>query len=169
MSNLKIGDKLIYGSQGIMTLTDERYETIGDEKRLYYVLSGADTASAALTFVPKDNEHLASLMKPLLTSEALCEVLAGFDKSSVPAWNDSSRQRQDAFKRILESGSRTDILGVIYLIRENGKRRLAEGKKNFLSDENVLKRAEKILSDEIMLVLGVSADEAMEKINKAIE
>ncbi|MBQ7355878.1 MAG: hypothetical protein IJW66_00610 [Clostridia bacterium] len=34
---------------------------------------------------------------------------------------------------------------------------------------SLLSRAEKMLSDEIMLVLGVSADEAMEKIDKAIE
>ena len=169
MANLKIGEKIIYGSQGIMTLADERYESIGDEEKLYYVLSGADTATAALTFVPKDNERLCALIKPLLSPKALRAALQSFDSSNVPEWNGNSRARQDIFKRVLEGASRTDVLSIIYLIRENGKRRLADGKKNFISDENILKRAEKMLADEIMLVLGVDADEAMEMINKSIE
>ena len=73
------------------------------------------------------------------------------------------------FKKILESGSRTDILGIIYLIRECGKRRLTEGKKNFLSDESILKRAEKILAAEISIVFDIDEESAMEKINKALE
>lgn len=169
MSNLKIGEKIIYGSQGIMTLVDERYETIGDAQKLYYVLSGEDTATAALTFVPEDNERLCALIKPLLSAEELDLALNSFDKSAAPAWNESSRQRQDLFKKILESGSRTDILGIIYLIRECGKRRLAEGKKNFLSDESILKRAENILAAEISIVFDIDEESAMEKINKALE
>lgn len=169
MSTPKIGEKIIYGSQGIMTLTDERYEVIGDEKKLYYVLSGADTATSALTYVPKDNERLCALIKPLLSREELERVLSAFDKSRSPEWNENSRMRQEIFKRTLEGGSRVDILSVIYLIRESGKRRLAEGKKNFLSDENVLKRAEKILSSEISIVFGIDDEEAMKKIDEAIE
>ena len=169
MANLKIGEKIIYGSQGIMTLVDERYESIGDEQKLYYVLSGEDTATSALTFVPKDNERLRALIKPLLSKQALRDALGRFDAGNAPEWNENSRARQDIFKKILEGDDRTKILEIIYLIRESGKKRLAEGKKNFISDENILKRAEKMLSDEIMLVLGVSAEEAMEMIDKAIE
>ena len=169
MSSFKIGEKLIYGSQGIMTLSDERYERIGDEDKLYYVLSGDDTATGALTFVPKDNERLTSLMKPLLSREELFSAFGRFDTAELPEWSENSRARQDIFKRVLEGDNRTDILGIIYLIRENGKRRIAEGKKNFISDENILKRAEKMLIDEIMLVLGVDIDEAMDLIDKAID
>lgn len=169
MANLKIGEKIIYGSQGIMTLVDERYESIGNDKKLYYVLSGEDTATSTLTFVPKDNERLCSLIKPLLSREELRKALESFDCLETPAWSDNSRARHDMFKSVLEGDSRRDVLAIIYLIRESGKRRLAEGKKNFISDENVLKRAERMLADEIMLVLGVSADCAMEMIDRAID
>ena len=169
MANLKIGEKLIYGSQGIMTLADERYESIGEEQKLYYVLSGEDTATSTLTFVPKDNERLCALIKPLLSKEALFDAFDRFDSGDTPEWPESSRARQDVFKKVLEGDDRTKVLGIIYLIRESGKRRLAEGKKNFISDENILKRAEKMLTDEIMLVLGISAEEAMEMIDKAID
>ena len=168
MKNLKIGDKVIYGAQGIMTLVDERYELFGDEQKLYYVLSGEETASEALTFVPKDNERLFSLIRPLLPPDALRNALSRFDTANTPDWIESSRARQEYFRKLLEGGERRDILGIIYLIRENGKRRMAEGKKNFISDENILKRAETILSSEISLVLGVSTEEAMEIIEKAI-
>jgi RNA polymerase-interacting CarD/CdnL/TRCF family regulator len=169
MANLNIGDKVIYGSQGIMTLVDCRQEPIGDEMKLYFVLSGVETATEALTFVPTDSERLTALIKPLLSREALGEQLSGFDKSTLPEWLESSRARQESFRKVLELGSRRDILGVVYLIRESGKRRLAEGKKNFISDENILKRAEKILSDEISLVFGITEEEAMKMINNAIE
>ena len=168
MINLKIGDKVIYGAQGIMTLIDTRYELIGDVQKLYYVLSGAETATEALTFVPTDNERLTSLIKPLLPPDELRGALAGFDTARLPEWLESSRARQEAFRKLLEVGERRDILGIIYLIRESGRRRELEGKKNFISDENILKRAETILASEISLVLGVGAEEAMEIIDKAI-
>ena len=169
MKKLAVGEKIIYGAQGIMTLTDERYESVGDAQKLYYVLSGEDNATATLTYVPTDNERLVSLIKPLLSRDELLCALDGFDATLVPEWCDNARARQEVFKRVLEGDSRTDVLGIIYLIRENGKRRLAEGKKNFISDENVLKRAEKILATEISIVLGVSEDEAMAMIDKAID
>ena len=168
MTNLKIGDKVIYGAQGIMTLVDIRYELIGDAQKLYYVLSGAETATEALTFVPTDNERLTSLIKPLLSPSDLRVALSRFTPDSAPEWIESALARQEAFRKILELGERCDILGVIYLIRESGKRRMAEGKKNFISDENILKRAETILASEISLVLGVSTEEAMEMIERAI-
>ena len=169
MAYLKIGEKIIYGSQGIMTLADERYESIGDDKKLYYVLSCEDTATSTLTFVPEDNERLCALIKPLLSKQDLSDALDRFDRENAPEWNENARARQDIFKKILEGDDRTEILGIIHLIRESGKRRIAEGKKNFISDENILKRAEKMLSDEIVLVLGVSAEEAMKMIDKAID
>ena len=116
MAILNIGDKVIYVSQGIMKLVDCRQEPIGDEMKLYYVLSGAETATEALTFVPTDSERLTALIKPLLSREALGEQLSGFDKSTLPEWLESSRARQEAFRKVLELGNRRDVLGVVLLL-----------------------------------------------------
>ena len=67
----QIGDKIIYGAVGVMTIVDIREESIGDISRSYYVLKSTVTNSDSLTFVPTDNERLIAFMHPLLSREEL--------------------------------------------------------------------------------------------------
>jgi RNA polymerase-interacting CarD/CdnL/TRCF family regulator len=62
----KIGDKIIYGANGVMTIVDIREESVGDVSRSYYVLLPATGRASSLTFVPTDNEKLTSAMRPML-------------------------------------------------------------------------------------------------------
>ena len=44
-------------------------------------------------------------------------------------------------------------------IHSTGERRIAEGKKNYLSDEGVLRKAEFVLHSELAMVLGIDLSE----------
>ena len=52
---MKIGDKVLYGANGVMTIVDIREESVADVCRNYYVLSSALGKNESLTFVPADN------------------------------------------------------------------------------------------------------------------
>lgn len=165
----KIGENLVYASNGVMCVVDIRDEQIGDTSRSYYVLRSAFGKSESLVFVPTDNDRLTSLMHPLLTRDEAEKFLSLPIDLSLIEWSENSRARTEYFKRVIESGERARILAMIRAIYESGLRREAQGKKNFLSDETVKQRAEKLLSSELSIVLSISEDEALALIKNKVE
>lgn len=165
----KIGDNIIYGANGVMTIVDIREESIGDVSRSYYVLRPITTRSDSLTFVPTDNEKLVSSMYPLLTKDEILTLLHEAKDAPPIDWVKENRARQEHFKKIMESGDRLKMFAMIHAINESGKRREAEGKKNFLSDEGSRQKAEKLLYSEFSIVLGIHEDEVAEFIEKEMK
>ncbi len=151
----RIGDKIIYGASGVMTIVDIREETVADISRSYYVLSPVHAHSGSLTFVPADNERLVSFMRPLLSREEFLAVLHSAKETPPLEWKKESRARQDLFKKITESGDRAAMIAMIIAINECAARREAEGKKNFLSDENAKIKAQRLLCSEIAVVFDM--------------
>lgn len=155
----KIGDKIMYGAGGVMTIVDIREESIIDTPREYFVLRPTLSRSDSFTFVPVDNERLVASMRPLLTRDELIALL--HESRDIPPikWINENRARQEFFKRVMESGDRRQIVAMINAIDENAKRREAEGKKNFLSDENARAKAIRLLLSEFAVVLDISEEE----------
>ena len=164
----KIGEKVLYGAAGVMTIVDIREESIGDVSRSYYVLNSAVRRSDSLTYVPTDNEKLVSAMRPLLTEDEIKTLLHSAKDMEPIAWVPENRARSEYFKRVMESGDREKMVAMIIAIDENAKRREAEGKKNFLSDENAKQKAEKLLHTEISVVLGIPEEDVPAYIEKEI-
>lgn len=164
-----IGDKIVYGANGVMIIADIREESIGDVSRKYYVLRPALVRSDSLTFVPTDNEKLVAAMRPLLTQEEIITLLR--DSKNAPSldWVKENRARQEKFKKILDSGDRAMLIAMIRAIDECAIRREAEGKKNFLADEGVKMRAEKLLTSEFSIVLGIPEDEVRAFVEKEMQ
>ena len=165
----KIGDKILYGSNGVMTVVDIREEAVGDTHRSYYVLRSAVRRSDSLTYVPTDNERLVEAMRPLLTRDQIVELIRSAKDLPPIDWVPENRARSEYFKRIMESGDREKMVSMIYAIIENGKRREAEGKKNFLSDENAKAKAEYLLHTEMSVVLGIPEDDVPAFIEEHLE
>lgn len=165
----KIGDKIMYGAGGVMTIVDIREESIGDVSRSYYVLRPALIRSDSLTFVPTDNEKLVSAMRPLISREEIISLLRGAKDAPALKWINENRARQECFKRIMESGDRAGMIAMIRAIDESAARREAEGKKNFLSDENAKQKAKKLLFSEFSIVLGIPEEEVSAFIEREIQ
>ena len=156
----KIGDLVVYGAFGVMTVVDIRDESIGDLVRRYYVLRPTLSKNESFTFVPTENEQLVSAMRPLLTKDEILSLLHSAKDLPPIDWVNENRARQEYFKRIMESGDRAKMISMIRAINESGQRREAEGKKNFITDENAKAKAEKLLYTEFSVVLGIDEEEA---------
>lgn len=167
----KVGEKIMYGATGLMRIVDIREETVLDEARKYYVLEELGARSASKTFVPMDNKKLVSSMRPLLTKEEIEELLTKIKEKRLSGveWHNDNRMRSEQFKRIIESGDREAIISIIRSVYENGVKRQQEGKKNYLTDENLMRKAERLISVEFAEVLGISEDDVSEYIRKHVE
>ncbi len=157
-----IGDKVLYGALGVMEIVDITDQTVADVTRKYYVLKEISSASSSLTYIPVENGELVAQMKPLLTKEEIIDVIKEAKASPALDWVEDNRARSEVYKRILASGDRVKMLVMINSIYRTGKRREEEGKKNYIADENTMKRAEKIVYSEFSLVLGMPECEVQE-------
>ena len=163
-----IGEKVVYGAQGVMEVVDVTEQTMGDVARKYYVLKEYSSASTSLTYVPLDNEALVSQLKPLLTREEIVEAVKSANEKGALEGIEENRARSEAYKRILAIADRVQLLMMIRSVCETGVRRELEGKKNFIADENIMRKAQKTINTEFSLVLGIPEDEVEEFIKKNV-
>ena len=166
-----VGEKIMYGATGLMKIVDVREEVIADVARRYYVLEEINSKSTSQTFVPVDNKKLVSSMRPLLTRAQIEELLSKVkeNKLSEIEWHNDNRMRSEQFKKIIESGDREAILSIIRIVYENGVKRQQEGKKNYLADENLMRKAERLISLEFAEVLGISEADVSDYIKRYVE
>ena len=157
-----IGDKIVYGAQGVMEIVDITDQTVGDITRKYYVLKEYASPSSSLTYVPLDNEALVSQLQPLLTKEEITNAVKTAKNSPPLEWVEENRARSEMYKRILATADRAKMLSMIRSVYETGIRREEEGKKNYIADENIMKKAQKMINAEFSLVLGISEEEVAE-------
>lgn len=157
-----IGDKVVYGALGVMEIIEITDQTVGDVTRKYYVMKEYSSNSPSLTYVPLDNETLTSQMKPLLTKDEIVEVIRKAKNSPPLEWIEDNRARSEAYKKILSTADRALMLSMIDSVYKTGIRREEEGKKNYIADENSMKRAEKLINTEFALVLGIPESDVPE-------
>jgi CarD family transcriptional regulator len=160
-----IGENVVYGASGVMSVVDIREETVGDVCRRYYVLKAPQDGNASLTFVPVDNEKLTSAMRPLISKEEVLAIIKEIDSIPEAEWIGDNRRRQESFKRIIESGDHRTIISMIKSIYSSGVRREEEGKKNYLVDDAAMHKAEHVLYSEFSLVLGIPEEDIPEFIS----
>jgi CarD family transcriptional regulator len=150
-----IGDNVVYGAQGVMKIVDITEQELGDTTRRYYVMKEYASVSPSLTYVPFDNELLTSQMQPLLTKDEIIAAVKAANAMGTLEWIEENRARSESYKRILASADRVMMLVMIRSVYLTGKRREEEGKKNYVADENIMKKAEKYINVEFSLVLGI--------------
>ncbi len=163
-----LGEIVVYGSGGVMTVVDIRRESVLGEAKEYYVLRAIGAGETSLTFVPCDNEKLVGDMQPLVTKEEIDEIILSIKGEELGEWVDDSRVRGNLFKKILENGDRRELLRMIISIRDYMERRAEEGKRGYITDENFLRRAEHRLYSEFSVVLGIDQDEVWDHIKEKI-
>ena len=165
----KVGENILYGSGGVMHVVDIREERVGGAPRQYYVLRAHGAHEDSLTYVPVDNEKLTSMMYPVMTEEELDLLFRNTAEAEGEEWLADSKARGESFRKILDSGDRLALMRMIRSISVASERRSREGKKNFLSDENAMRKAKKLLYSEISLIKGISEDEVEDFVTREIE
>jgi RNA polymerase-interacting CarD/CdnL/TRCF family regulator len=164
-----IGDNIIYGMGGIMTVVDIRRESFTGEEKDYYILCDYGNCGSSVTYVPMDNLKLIESMHRLLTRDEATESISKAKELPDVEWIPDSRARTEAYREIMRRADRAEILAMIRTIHHTGLSRAAIGKKNFLADENVMLKAESILLVEFSIVLGISESEVRKIIDRDIK
>ena len=163
----QIGDTLLYGTEGVCKMEEICEMKVRSAKAKYYVLRPL-FHDGATVFVPVDNEVLTAKMRPLLTVEEINALLEKVS-SEKEIWIEDAAERKAEFQKILTGGDRSNILRMIRTLYLRRRALQEKGKRLRSSDEQMLRDAEKLLNDELALVLGISQREVPDYVRRRIE
>lgn len=155
----KIGDVVIYGSEGLCRIVDITEKKFGKEVIEYYVLESIKSSDST-TYVPMHNEKSMSKMRRILREDEIVEIIKQFPANDMP-WIENDRERQKVFRDVLLYGNSKDIINLTRAIYLH-KKMLNEKRRNLhISDERFLKDAERMIFDEIAYVMKIEKDQVL--------
>jgi RNA polymerase-interacting CarD/CdnL/TRCF family regulator len=163
---LNIGDKVLYGAQGVCVYEGEETKTISGKSHTYIVLSSLSQNPNKI-FVPKDNEKLCGKIQKILTVDEANDLIDRIS-SNDSKWIEDDAERREFFRKTLSCSDRMELVKMIKLLYRESKKRKAEGKKLHISDEQFFIRAKNLLHTEIGIALDISADDVEKYIDERI-
>ena len=155
-----VNDTVVYGTDGVCTVTDITTRAFGKEKAEYYVLTPIHQNGACI-YVPTASEALLRKMRRVLSAEEIRQLIADIPQESSHEWITDEAARRTAFKTVLQSGDRRELVRMIKTIYLHGQEQAKNGRKLHHSDEMMMKDAEKLLYDELAYVLGIRPDDIL--------
>lgn len=162
----QIGDKVVYGIQGVCCVAGQEERVIDRKKQVYLVLEPVNRDGSKY-MVPTHNAAAMAKLRPMLTQEELDTMIQSAMETG-GSWIPDEGQRKNRYRELIGSGDREKLMGMVralYLHRASQK---AAGKKCHLCDENFLRDAETLLSGEIAAVKGIDQIQARAYINETL-
>ena len=158
-----IGDKIVYGSEGVYTVTEYTSSPIDkNDTRQFYVLRPVHGPAGNVIITPVGNDKVK--MRTVMTRD---EALAFIDKiPSIPTLSvEKEKNRRDVYRRALANGSSEEFVSIIKTIAERKEELLKLKKRPSESDNDYEKKAKFCFHGE----LSTSLDIPLEEIEKFIK
>lgn len=154
-----INDLVNYSVTGVCRVEGiTRQEIAGVEKEFYILKPIYDENSTVM--VPIANEQLVCRMYSLLSKEEVMALIEGMP-SIGEIWLEDDRLRYEEYKKILSSGDRKNVVGVIKALYNHQKEQSKKNRKLRTTDERVLRDAERLLYGEIAYCLEMAPEEVL--------
>lgn len=153
-----IGEMVMYPSEGVCTIEEVKPMDFSNYACLYYVLKPAAEKSSSTVYLPVNCGN--QTLRRLLTRDMVLNLIREAAKHE-SLWIFDSKQRKEAFTRILIEGDHVKMIKLIQELHEYRRAREQEGKKSCTSDEHILAEAEKRLHQEFAHVLGMNLEETV--------
>lgn len=163
----QIGDCVVYGIHGVCRITELEERSIDRKQVQYFVLEPLDQGSSRF-LVPAHNQAALAKLRPVLSAEEL-EILLHSKEVRADAWIPDENQRKQTYRELINSGDRAALLRMVGSLHRQRDLQRAAGRKFHLCDENFLRDAEKLLSAEFSLVLGLAPGQVVEYVRNALE
>ena len=162
----QVGSQVVYGIHGVCSIIDVEIRTVDRKKVEYFVLTPNEQPNARF-YVPMHNEAALSKLRPLLTKEEL-DVLLASEEAHKNSWIDDENRRKQRYRELINNADRAALISMIRSLHRHRENQLAAGRKFHLCDVNFLRDAQKMLSSEFSLILGISPAEVESYIERSL-
>lgn len=162
----KVGEFVIYGSEGVCEIEDISELTISEfsKKNNYYTLKPVHDNGKM--FVPIDTNVF---MRPIITYEEIQTVIKQIpliERIDCSAMN--YRVLQDYYKTLIRSHDCIDLFKLIINIDDKRTSLMQNRKKLNQIDEKFMKMATNLIEDEFSIVLGIPREKVEDYIKSKI-
>ena len=160
-----IGDTVMHPSEGVCTIQELRRMDLSGAQRAYYILKPATEKSSSTVYLPVSRGN--TILRRLLSRADILDLIHRSGEYA-GLWIADSKQRKDAFTRILSEGNYAKIIRMMQEIYEERTHRMQEGKKACAADEAILAEAERLLHQEFSYVLHMTLEDMAEFVCKEL-
>lgn len=152
----RVGDTVMHPSEGVCTIEELRRMDMSGAQRTYYILKPATEKSSSTVYLPVARGN--TVLRRLLSKADILDLIHR-SREHADLWIADSKQRKEAFTRILSEGNYSKIIRMMQEIHEERARREQDGKKACAADEAILAEAERLLHQEFSYVLHMTLEE----------
>ena len=143
------GCYVTYRSEGVCVVLDIRNERFvgSEQEERYYILAPVNDMKSTV-FVPVNNETLVGYMRSLFSADELNALVADTRNERVE-WIPENRARNAAFKQLLSTGSRREMIALLNTLYDRLDYMKSIGKKVGTMDIALLSKAERLFFEEL--------------------
>lgn len=161
-----IGDKIIYGSDGVFVVSEYANSPIDkNDKRQFYILKPAHGPEGNVIYTPVDNDKIS--MRPIMTKEEALHFIEQIPSVGVITV-EREKNRREKYREVMHDAHGLEYVSIIktvYMRREEfmkQKKRLPE------SDNEYERKAKICLYGELSLALDIPLSEVESFITERI-
>lgn len=162
----QIGDRVVYGVQGVCDISAVEQRSVNGKKVEYFVLKPVDS-SASMYYVPCHNPAALAKLRPVLDKQQIAQLLSCAQVRE-DCWISDETQRKNVYRSMISSCDREALLQMIHTLHRHRAACRAAGKKFHLCDENFLRDAQRLLAAEFSTVLGIDPAQVGDYIQNAM-
>ncbi|MBQ7760693.1 MAG: CarD family transcriptional regulator [Clostridia bacterium] len=156
----KIGDMVIYGTDGVCLVEDIIEKSFGDSvsTNKYYVLVPKGNKGSKF-YVPVDNPVLTSRIMKLLSYSEVLDLINSLDSSI--EWIDNNKLRARYYKDTMSSYSREAIFQLAKQLHYARVGKIESVKKLYTMDEDMIRKISQLLYEEFAYVADITTDQVL--------
>lgn len=161
----KVDDYIMYGMTGVckvLEITSEKFAK--GEQRKYYVLSPIYYNNVMIK-IPVDNKKIP--MRRIISQDNATSLINDMPKMET-LWIDDEKKRNEQFKKMLKGGQCEDLVKLVRSLYSNKEYIKSINKKSRQADDDIMKEAERLLNEELSIILNISPDEVSSYISNQI-
>ena len=154
----EIGQWVVYGIHGVCRVAGTEKQLVNRKRSEFLVLEPLSKAESKF-YLPLGNPTALAKLKPVLSAEEL-QALLNAPEVREDHWIEEESRRKMYYKELITRGERLEILQTVCGLYRYKAAQAEAGKKFHLCDDNFLRDAEKLVSSEIALAMGMTMEEA---------
>lgn len=154
----QIGDQVVYGMHGVCRVVEEEKRSV-DRKQVIYLVLEPVGQNGSRFLVPTHNAAAMAKIRSMLTKEELDAMLT-CNAVRTDGWIREENLRKQTYRELIGSGDRIRLMQMVRTLYQHKAEQAAAGRKVHLCDDNFLRDAEKLLTSEVSIVLGMEQEQA---------
>lgn len=161
----QVGDLVMYGSTGVCRVEDVGHpEGISDKEKLYYTL--APVYDKEVIYTPVDTK---AFMRPVMSRTDAEQLIDRIPEIPEELENNRDiRMQSEKYRACLSTHENEDLIRLIKVVHRKNHRSMKAGRHMGSTDQQYMKRAEKLLYGELSVALGIGFDQVQPYIQKRI-